>query len=120
MVQPSYVADALDELTRAGLLALADADPESCGVRRVTVTDPGCARYLALCQVYSPRARGAVSAPRRWAPSPHDQRSYLLTERGPDQIGVLVAVCGHRMPWSMSSCGQPTGRSCPTCEAHAS
>ncbi len=49
---PSYVADALDRLTSSGQLALAVPDPESCGARRVTVTDTGCARYVTLCQVH--------------------------------------------------------------------
>ncbi len=114
---PGYVADALDRLTSAGQLALADPDPEFCGARRVTVTDTGCARYVTLCQVHNPRGRAAVSTPRRWARSPHDQRSHLLTERGTDQIGVLVGVCGHRMLWSVPTSAQPTGQPCPTCEA---
>jgi hypothetical protein len=80
---PGYLADALDGLISAELLALApDADPESGGVRRVTVTDAGCVRYLALCQVHNPRGRAAVGTPRRWAVSPYDQRSHLLAERG--------------------------------------
>ncbi|MGH3777872.1 MAG: hypothetical protein ACRDRR_19420 [Pseudonocardiaceae bacterium] len=116
---PGYVADALDWFTRTGLLALADADPESGDLRRVTVTDTGCARYVELCQIHSPRARVAVSTPRRWAHSPRNQRSHLLAKRGPDQIGVLVAVCGHRMPWSAGTSAQPTERSCLTCETLA-
>ncbi|MGH3884066.1 MAG: hypothetical protein ACRDRY_08300 [Pseudonocardiaceae bacterium] len=116
---PSYVADALDALTRAGLLVLADADPESGGLRRVTVTDTGCARYVELCHIHSPRARAAVRTPRRWARSARDQRGHLLADRGSDEIGVLVAVCGHRMPWSADTSAQPTERSCPTCEALA-
>ncbi|MGH3771899.1 MAG: hypothetical protein ACRDRW_10960, partial [Pseudonocardiaceae bacterium] len=50
---PGYVADALDRLTNSGQLTLAVADPESCDARRVTATDAGCARYVALCQVHS-------------------------------------------------------------------
>jgi hypothetical protein len=52
---PRYLADALDRLTSSGQLALADPDPESCGARRVTVTDTGCARYVTLCQVHNSR-----------------------------------------------------------------
>jgi hypothetical protein len=116
---PGYVADALDRLTSTGLLTLGEADPESCGARRVTVTDTGCARYLALCQIHNPRARVAVSTPRCWAHSPRDQRSHLLAQPGPDQIGVLVAVCGHHMLWWVATSAQPTGRPCLTCEALA-
>ncbi len=101
-------------LTSAGLLALADADPESCSARRITVTDRGCARYVALRQIHNPRARVAVGTPHRWARSSHDQRSHLLA-----QIGVLVAVCGHRMPWSTRTSAAPTGRQCTTCQALA-
>jgi hypothetical protein len=54
---PGYLADALDRLTSSGQLALAVADPESCGARRVTVTGTGRARYVTLCQVrHSPDA----------------------------------------------------------------
>ncbi len=49
---PGYLADTLDRLTSSGQLALADPDLESCGGRRVTVTDTGCARYVTLCQVH--------------------------------------------------------------------
>jgi hypothetical protein len=45
--------------------------------------------------------------------SRHDQRSHLLTERGPDQIGVLVAVCGRRMPWPVGTSAQLTVRQPP-------
>lgn len=114
---PGYVADALDRFTRTGLLALGEADLESCGVRRVTVTDTGCAEYLALCQIHNPTATTTVSIPRRWARSPHDQRNHLLTAPGADQIGISVAVCGHRMPWTVPISTQPTEPRCPTCEA---
>ncbi|HEV7450481.1 MAG TPA: hypothetical protein VGO16_03645 [Pseudonocardiaceae bacterium] len=55
--------------------------------------------------------------PRRWALSPYDQRSHLLAERGPDQVGIQVAVCGQRMRWPVDTSAQPTGRRCLTCEA---
>ena len=116
---PGYVAEALDRLISGGLLVLGEAEPESCGVRRITVTDSGCARYVALCQIHKPRGTASVSTPRRWAHSPHDQRSHLLATRGTDQIGVLIAVCGHRMLWSVDTSAQPTERSCLTCEALA-
>ncbi|MGH8968058.1 MAG: hypothetical protein ACRDXB_22415, partial [Actinomycetes bacterium] len=64
---PGYLADALDQLTSAGLLALGELDPQACGVRRVTVTDIGSARYVALCQIHNPNRRAAVRTPRRWA-----------------------------------------------------
>lgn len=54
-----------------------------------------------------------------WARSLPDQRGHLLTERGPDQLGVLVAVCGRRLPWSVGTSAQPTGCRCLTCEALA-
>jgi hypothetical protein len=114
---PGYVADALDRLIKAGLLALGAADPESCGVRRVTVTDTGCAEYLTLCLIHNPTARATVGIPHRWACSPHDQRSHLLTAPGTNQIGIWVAVCGHRMLWSVPTSAQPTESRCPTCEA---
>ncbi len=116
---PGYVADALDELTSAGLLTLGEEEPESCGVRRITVTDTGCAHYVALCQIHHPNGRAAVGTPQCWARSPHDQRSHLLTVRGTGQIGTLVGACGHRMLWSMPTSAQPTGRPCPTCQALA-
>ena len=114
---PSVVADALDRLTSAGLLILGDVDPKACGVRRVTVTDTGCAHYVALCQVHRPNRRAAVGTPQRWACSPHDQRSHLLTVGATVQIGALVGVCGHLMLWSVPTSAQPTGRPCPTCQA---
>jgi hypothetical protein len=49
-----------------------------------------------------------VSTPRRRALSPCDQRNHLFAERGTDQIGVLVAVCEHVMPWSVDTCA-PNG-----------
>lgn len=113
---PGYLTDALDELTHRGLLALAEADPRSCGVRRVTVTDTGSARYVALCQTHNPGTR-LVRTPHRWAHSTSNQRSHLLAERGTEPVGVLIAVCGHRMPWSVGATAHPTGRSCPTCQA---
>jgi hypothetical protein len=126
---PCYVADALDELTRTGLLVLSEADPEFGGARRVMVTDTGSAHYVALCEIHNPTATVAVSTPRRWAYSPHDQRNHLLTERGTHQIGAQVGVCGHRMAWSVSASAQltsaqpahtqPAERSCLTCEALA-
>ncbi len=116
---PGYVADALEGLTSAGLLTLADADSEYGELRRVAVTDAGSAHYVTLCQIHNPRGTVTVSTPHRWALSPHDQRSHLLAQRAPDQIGVLVAVCGHRMPWSTRTSAQPTGRQCPTCPALA-
>jgi len=112
-------ADALDKLTSAGLLVLGDADPESCGVHRVMVTDSGCTRYVALCQIHNPAGQVAVRTPHCWARPARDQRSHLLADRGTDQIGVLIAVCGHRMPWSVTTTDQPTERSCLTCEVLA-
>jgi hypothetical protein len=115
---PGHVADALDELTSGGLLALGD-DLEPGERRRVTVTDRGSARYLELCQVHNPGRSRPLSGPRRWAPSPHDQRSHLLAEREAGFLGDLVAVCGQRMPWLVHSSAQPTARPCPTCAALA-
>lgn len=40
---------------------LGEEDPESCGVRRVTVTDAGYTHYVALCQIHNPPATVAVS-----------------------------------------------------------
>jgi hypothetical protein len=117
---PGYVADALDGLTSTGLLALGEADPESCGVRRVLVTETGSAWCVALCQVHDPTGRVAVGTPCRWVCSPYDQRSHLLAKRGSDQIGIVVAVCGHRMPWSVNTSAQSTTHRCPTCQALAS
>ncbi|MGH3939922.1 MAG: hypothetical protein ACRDTG_15085 [Pseudonocardiaceae bacterium] len=45
---PGYLAEALDMLAGAGLVALATADPLASGLRRATMTDPGKARYAAL------------------------------------------------------------------------
>jgi len=120
---PGYVADALDALdaldglVSAGLLAWGGEDPESCHALRVIVTDTGCARYVALCQVHGPRARVAVGIPYRWARSPRDQRSHLLAQCDTDQIRGQVAVCGQRLWWSVAMSAQPTGRPCLTCEA---
>ncbi|MCA1673284.1 MAG: hypothetical protein LC799_14160, partial [Actinobacteria bacterium] len=50
---PSYLAGPLDDLTRAGLLALSDADPATGGLRRIAVTDTGHAQYGALCRVHN-------------------------------------------------------------------
>ncbi len=116
---PGYVTDALDQLTSTGLLVLGEVDPEACGVRRVTVTDTGSARYVALCQIHNPNRRAAVRTPYRWPRCLPDQRSHLLAEPGPDQIGILVAVCGRRMPWSVGTSSQPTGCRCLACEALA-
>jgi hypothetical protein len=92
---PGYVAEALEELTHGGLLALDEENPPSGGVRRITVTDTGSAHYVALCQVHTLHRRPVVSTPRRWAHSPHDQRSHLRVTHNPDQIGVLIGVCRH-------------------------
>lgn len=116
---PGYVAEALEELTRGGLLILGEADPQSCGVRRVTVTDTGSAHYVGLCQIHNRRWQPAVSAPRRWAQSPRDQRAHLLSKHSPEQIGVIVGVCGRVMLWSVPTSTQPTGPCCPTCQALA-
>ncbi len=105
---PGYVADALEELTRGGMLVLGEVDLQSCGVRRVTVTDAGSAHYVALRRIHHPHGWVAVSTPRRWAQSPYNLAAHLLAERGPDQIGVLVGVCGHLMPWSTPTSTQPT------------
>ncbi|MGH3916751.1 MAG: hypothetical protein ACRDTC_25550 [Pseudonocardiaceae bacterium] len=43
---PGYLADPLAELTQNELVALADADPG--GLRRITITPTGQARYTAL------------------------------------------------------------------------
>lgn len=45
---PGYLAEALDALTKAGLVVLAEADPLAGGLRRATITDSGQARYMAL------------------------------------------------------------------------
>ncbi len=58
---PGYLANALDRLARAGLLVLGEEDPESCGVRRATVTDAGRTHYITLCQIHNPPATVAVS-----------------------------------------------------------
>ncbi len=60
-----------------------------------------------------------MSALRRWARSPHDQRSHLLARCDPDQIEVIVGLCGHHMLWSVPTSAHPTLRSCPTCKALA-
>lgn len=78
-----------------------------------------CACYLASYQVHHSPARVAVSTPRRWARSPHDQRSHLLARCDPDQIEVIVGLCGHHMLWSVPISAHPTLRSCPTCKALA-
>ncbi len=121
---PGYVAEALEALTHGGLLALGERDLRSCGVRRATVTDAGSALYVALRRIHHPHGWVVVSSPRRWAHSPYDLRAHLLAERGPDQIGVLVGVCGQLMPWStptstQPTSTQPTGPRCLTCQALA-
>lgn len=40
---------------------LGEEDPESCGVRRATVTDAGRTHYITLCQIHNPPATVAVS-----------------------------------------------------------
>ncbi len=87
---PGYVADALDRLTSSGQLALTDPDPQSCGARRVTVTDTGCANYVTLCQIHDSRATVSVDAPRRWACSPHDQHSHLPVIDSPEAAGQAL------------------------------
>jgi hypothetical protein len=116
---PGYVADALDRLASVGLLTLGEVDPQACGVHRITVTDTGSAQYVALCAIHNPSRRAVVRTPLRWASSLPDQRSHLLTKGGSDQMRVLVAVCGRRMPWSVRTSAQPTSRRCLTCEALA-
>ncbi|MGH3695722.1 MAG: hypothetical protein ACRDRX_17320 [Pseudonocardiaceae bacterium] len=116
---PGYVAEAWEELVRGGLLTLGEADLQSCGVRRATVTDAGSAHYVTLRRIHHPHAWVVVGTPRRWAQCPHDLRAHLLAERGPDQIGILVGVCGRVMPWSTPTSTQPTGPRCLTCQALA-
>ncbi len=117
-LMPGYLAEALDGLRQGGLVAVAD-DPEPGGLRRASVTDRGSARYLELRRIHDPGARVAVSTPHRWASSPSDQRSHLIAGRCKEWIVVMIAVCGHRMLWSVDTSALPTGRSCPTCKALA-
>jgi len=43
------LADSLDALIDAGHVTLGEPEPQSCGIRRVTVTASGRARYEELC-----------------------------------------------------------------------
>ncbi|HKR51056.1 MAG TPA: hypothetical protein VJT72_16010, partial [Pseudonocardiaceae bacterium] len=45
-------------------------------------------KTMATIAMPSPKTRGraVVSTPRRWALSPHDQRSHLLAERGTGKL----------------------------------
>ncbi|MGH3939920.1 MAG: hypothetical protein ACRDTG_15075 [Pseudonocardiaceae bacterium] len=45
---PGHIAEALDALTEAGLVLLAEANPLAGRLRRATMTDSGRARYTAL------------------------------------------------------------------------
>jgi hypothetical protein len=49
----------------------------------------------------------------------YDQRSHLLAERGTGSIVIVVAACGHRMPWSLDTSAELTERWRLTCEALA-
>lgn len=43
-----WLEDPLTALAEAGLITLADPDPQSCGLRRATLTAAGQARYEVL------------------------------------------------------------------------
>lgn len=68
----SYLTRTLDELTDAGLLALADEDPS--GVRRVSLTKTGHAHYAQLTAM-SRRATRLVPEPQFLHKTPADRRS---------------------------------------------
>lgn len=63
----------------------------------------------------------STPGPRRWALSAVDSRSHLLPSDDQSRpIGMLVALCGHAMPYSAPSSGQPSAHPvCGTCEALA-
>lgn len=46
---PHYLNAALTDLIDAGRLTLAEADPDSAGMRKVTLTDVGRKLYATLC-----------------------------------------------------------------------
>jgi hypothetical protein len=98
---PGYLADVLDRLVRSGQLALADPDPESCGARRVTVTDTGCARYVTLCQAH--HSPGSGRSPAETAPGGQPDPCHqggessdglLRWARGRDADGTPIPVGG--------------------------
>jgi hypothetical protein len=59
--------------------------PTPCPTIELETGDPPTQRGQTLFFVPSP------------SPSGPQRRAHLLIERGTDQIGVLVGVCGHRM-----------------------
>lgn len=101
---PGYLAEALDALTGARLAVLAEADPLAGGLRRVTMTDPGKARYVTLHEHTRARTQPWV----RWAFSSLDYHSHALRDDGQDPTGVLAARCGHCLPSSVEPNASPT------------
>jgi hypothetical protein len=47
---PGYVTDALNELLRGGLVAVADPDPTAENIAAAALTNAGVARFEQLCQ----------------------------------------------------------------------
>lgn len=47
---PCFLPEALDELIEAGLLTLADPDPDNARQRHATLTDAGADRYATLSE----------------------------------------------------------------------
>jgi len=112
---PGSVADALDRLTSSGQLALAVADPESCGARRVTVTDTGCARYVTLCQVHNSPDSG-------WPPAETAPGGQPDTTMPVESASATGDAAGDALQRGMLGAGQVVinpgvhrGTPCPTC-----
>ncbi|MGH3841428.1 MAG: hypothetical protein ACRDS0_08315 [Pseudonocardiaceae bacterium] len=121
---PGYVAEALEELLRGGLLTVGESDPQSCGVRRITITDAGSAHYVALWQTHNPawsgrneRATSLGALPERPAQSPA-RRPRPGSNRDSDRsLWADHAVVGaHQHPADRAALPNLSGNS-PTCRS---
>ncbi|MGH3966444.1 MAG: hypothetical protein ACRDRY_24905 [Pseudonocardiaceae bacterium] len=79
---PSYLTEAFDELADGGLLALAEQDP--LGLRRISLTDPGTARYV---QLSAPPRRAVLRVP-----DPQFPRCPVPSSRGTASLVEHVSL----------------------------
>lgn len=112
---PCFLPEALDELSEAGLLGLADPDPDNAGQtprhvdRRRSGPVRGTQRTEKIAMI-------TPAAP-RWVLSPLDGRSHVLKDNAANQSGEAIALCGHVMAASVKvSERPPSPEVCGTCE----
>lgn len=116
---PSYLTPALDELTDAGLVTLAEDGPQR-PLRRATLTDAGQARYEELLARHGGRPDSTITgdAGLRWARDPDDGRLHALA---PGDVhlagsrGYTECLCRHKLAPDVIFEPGPSGKWCLPC-----